>query len=141
MIVGIHPPTNHTAILLKASPKGEGVHPSPNETQAPGPERLPNESNERNLQSLIRRSTPSGMQWSEHRAMEPEPQQSHGNPDQSRFGGFHIWTFEAELLISGAVVFGLLQVAPHITRFFDNALVRLEGHLRVLANLGVGYSR
>lgn len=31
--------------------------------------------------------------------MEPEPQQSHGNPDQSRFGGFHIRTFEAELLI------------------------------------------
>lgn len=71
--------------------------------------------------------------------MEPEPHQSQGKPEQSRFGGLHIRTFEAELLISGAVVFGLLQVAPHITRFFDETLVRLEGYLRVLADLGISY--
>jgi hypothetical protein len=35
MIVDIHPFMHHAAILLKASPKGEGLYPSPKETLRP----------------------------------------------------------------------------------------------------------
>jgi len=57
----------------------------------------------------------------------------------SRFSGLHTRTFEAELLISGAVVFGLFQVQPVISRFFGEMLVRLEGQFRGLALLGQTY--
>lgn len=59
--------------------------------------------------------------------------------ERSRFSSLHARTFEGELLISGAVVFGLLQVPPLIARFFDEALIRLEGHLRLIAVYGLTY--
>ena len=57
----------------------------------------------------------------------------------SRFSGIHTRTFEAELLISGAVVFGLFQAQPVLSRFFDGMLVRLEGQLRSVVLLGQTY--
>jgi len=57
----------------------------------------------------------------------------------SRFSGLHTRTFEAELLISGAVVFGLFQVQPVLSRFFDEMLVRVEGQLRMVVLLGQTY--
>jgi hypothetical protein len=71
--------------------------------------------------------------------METDAQNRHATPEQSRFGSLHVRTFEAELLISGAVVFGLLQAPQIVNRFFDAALDRLEGHLRVLAAYGLTY--
>jgi hypothetical protein len=71
--------------------------------------------------------------------METDTQNRHATPEQSRFGSLHVRTFEAELLISGAVVFGLLQAPQFVFRFFDAALDRLEGHLRVLAAYGLTY--
>jgi len=63
-----------------------------------------------------------------------EPQ---GSP--SRFAGLHARTYEMELLISGAVVFGLLQLPPLI----DHALLRLveglAGDLRYVVPLLLGY--
>jgi hypothetical protein len=67
----------------------------------------------------------------------PEPQ-SGATP--SRFSGFHIRTFEAELLISGAVVFGLFQLPPLMSRYFETVLVRFDGHLRTVALLGQTYT-
>ena len=66
----------------------------------------------------------------------PEPQ---NESTPSRFSGIHTRTFEAELLISGAVVFGLFQVQPVISRFFDEMLVRVEGPLRLVVLLGQTY--
>jgi len=57
----------------------------------------------------------------------------------SRFSGIHTRTFEAELLISGAVVFGLFQARPVLSRFFDEMLVRLDGPLRAVVLLGQTY--
>ena len=57
----------------------------------------------------------------------------------SRFSGLHTRTFEAELLISGGVVFGLFQAAPVISRFFDEMFVRSEGQLRLVVLLGQTY--
>lgn len=67
----------------------------------------------------------------------PEPQ-SGATP--SRFSGIHTRTFEAELLISGAVVFGLFQLPPLMSRYFETVVVRFEGHLRTVALLGQTYT-
>ena len=66
----------------------------------------------------------------------PEPQ-TESTP--SRFSGIHTRTFEAELLISGAVVFGLFQLQPVIARFFNEMLVGVEGPLRLVVLLGQTY--
>ena len=58
---------------------------------------------------------------------------------KSRFSGLHIRTYEAELLISGVVIFALVQVAPHVTRFFETLQWRLEGHQRMMAIFGQTY--
>ena len=57
----------------------------------------------------------------------------------SRFTGLHARTYEMELLISGAVVFGLLQLPPLV----DHALLRLveglAGDLRIVVPMLLGY--
>jgi hypothetical protein len=71
--------------------------------------------------------------------METMAQDPRATPEPSRFGSLHVRTFEAELLISGAVVFGLIQAPQFVIPFFDAALDRLAGHFRVLAAYGLTY--
>ncbi len=73
------------------------------------------------------------------RDMDNDDQNLRDTSERSRFSSLHPRTFEAELLISGAVVFGLLQVPPLIARLFDEALIRLEGHIRLIAVYGLTY--
>lgn len=54
-----------------------------------------------------------------NRDMDTDTRSPRATPDQSRFRSLRARTFEGELLISGAVVFGLLQVPLLIARFFD----------------------
>ena len=58
---------------------------------------------------------------------------------KSRFSGLHIRTYEAELLISGAVVFGLFRLAPAVSRYFETVGLRLEGNQRAIAIYGEMY--
>ncbi len=58
---------------------------------------------------------------------------------ESRFSGLHTRTYEAELLISGAVVFGLFRLIPVVSRFFDRVDAGLEGHHRLVMVYGQGY--
>ncbi len=57
----------------------------------------------------------------------------------SRFADLHNRTFEMELLISGVVVFALLQVPPHIHRALDLLTATLHGALRSLVIYGYVY--
>ncbi len=68
----------------------------------------------------------------------PEPLDRTG-AGESRFTGIHTRTYEAELLISGAVVYGLFQIAPSVPRFFEAVNWRLEGHQRLVAIYGQTY--
>lgn len=52
-------------------------------------------------------------------------------PKTSRFARFHNQTFEMELLVSGAVTFGLLQVASWLGEPFARSVIYLDGHLRL----------
>lgn len=58
---------------------------------------------------------------------------------RSRFSGFHARTYEMELLISGAVVFGLIHLPPIIERISISFLAGLEGNLRLMGVLGQVY--
>ena len=58
---------------------------------------------------------------------------------KSRFSGIHTRTYEAELLISGAVVFGLFRLAPSVSRYFESLEYRLEGQQRMVAIYGQMY--
>ncbi|MCD4749708.1 MAG: hypothetical protein K8R59_10070 [Thermoanaerobaculales bacterium] len=58
---------------------------------------------------------------------------------RSRFGAFHARTYEMELLVSGAVVFGLIHLPPVFERMFTSFRASLEGNLRLIGILGQGY--
>lgn len=57
----------------------------------------------------------------------------------SRFAGFHARTYEMELLLSGAVVFALLQLPPLLSVAFDRFRAGLAGDLRILGLYGESY--
>ncbi len=54
---------------------------------------------------------------------------------RSRFGGLHLRTYEMELLISGALVFGLVHAPAVLQRWFDGWLAELAGELRIVGVL------
>lgn len=58
---------------------------------------------------------------------------------RSRFSGFHARTYEMELLISGAVVFGLIHLPPIIERISISFLAGLEGNVHTMGILGQVY--
>ncbi|RLE30261.1 MAG: hypothetical protein DRJ61_13080, partial [Acidobacteria bacterium] len=58
---------------------------------------------------------------------------------RSRFSGFHARTYEMELLISGAVVFGLIHLPPIIERISTSFLAGLEGNLSLFGFMGQIY--
>ena len=58
---------------------------------------------------------------------------------RSRFSGFHARTYEMELLISGAVVFGLIHLPPVIERISTSFLAGLEGNLSLIGFMGQVY--
>ncbi len=58
---------------------------------------------------------------------------------RSRFSGFHARTYEMELLVSGAVVFGLIHLPPIIERAFTSYIASLEGNLRLIGLLSQIY--
>lgn len=66
----------------------------------------------------------------------PEPVDA-GN--RSRFGELHSRTYEMELLVSGAVVFGLLQLPGPLVAAFDRYRSVLAGGLRTVESLAQGY--
>jgi hypothetical protein len=70
--------------------------------------------------------------------MSHEPETG-GEPQKSRFSALHTRTHEAELLVSGAVVFGLFHVAPIVSVFFTGLESRLEGMQRMAAIYGQLY--
>ena len=60
------------------------------------------------------------------RANEPEPSGS----EHSRFSSLHSRTYEMELLLSGAVLFGLVKLAPFLSMSFDRLGAGLAGNLQ-----------
>lgn len=52
-----------------------------------------------------------------------------GTGESSRFRGLHARTYEMELLVSGAVVFGLVKLPPIIAPAFDRFRDGLEGRM------------
>jgi hypothetical protein len=60
-------------------------------------------------------------------------------PQHSRFGELHARTYEMELLVSGAVVFGLLLLPPVVTRAFERFTEGLVGDLRLVTSAIQGY--
>lgn len=57
----------------------------------------------------------------------------------SRFRGLHARTYEMELLVSGAVVFGLLQLPTRVDAGFDRLAAGMTGSLRLLTGAISGY--
>lgn len=57
----------------------------------------------------------------------------------SRFSRFHARTYEIELLVSGAVVFGLIHLPPIIERISTSYIASLDGNLRMIGILGQVY--
>ncbi|MCG6963403.1 MAG: hypothetical protein LJE95_09065 [Acidobacteria bacterium] len=60
-------------------------------------------------------------------------------PDRSRFGELHTRTYEMELLVSGAVVFGLLQLPGVLGPAFERFHASLSGGLRLLGGAAQSY--
>lgn len=58
---------------------------------------------------------------------------------RSRFSGLHARTYEMELLLSGALVFGLIQLPPIVQRVFTSYMASLEGNIRLIGILGQAY--
>ncbi|MCK5378603.1 MAG: hypothetical protein KAJ78_04330 [Acidobacteria bacterium] len=58
---------------------------------------------------------------------------------RSRFSGLHARTYEMELLVSGALVFGLIHVPPVFDRWFTSFRASLDGTLRLLGTIGPAY--
>jgi len=58
---------------------------------------------------------------------------------RSRFAEYHSRTYEMELLVSGAVVFGLIHLPPVIARVFDSFRAGLEGNVRLIGVFGQIY--
>jgi len=58
---------------------------------------------------------------------------------RSRFAEYHSRTYEMELLVSGAVVFGLIHLPPIIARVFDSFRAGLEGNVRLIGLFGQIY--
>ncbi len=69
---------------------------------------------------------------------EPRPSEK-PESHRSRFSGFHARTYEMELLISGAVVFGLIHLPPIVERISTSFLAGLEGNVRLMGHLGQVY--
>lgn len=72
-------------------------------------------------------------------ARNADPPESDEPVRHSRFVGFHARTYEMELLVSGAVVFGLVQLPGVIDRAATSLLAGLEGHSRTIGTLGYAY--
>lgn len=71
-------------------------------------------------------------------AIDPTASQTPEN-HESRFSGFHARTYEMELLLSGALVFGLIQLPPIVQRVFSSYMASLEGDIRLIGLLGQAY--
>ncbi len=71
-----------------------------------------------------------------HEIQEPAAQPS---GDRSRFGDLHTRTYEMELLVSGAVVFGLLQLPRILYPVFDRFDASLAGDVRLLGAFAESY--
>lgn len=73
--------------------------------------------------------------------MEHEkPPELDASKPHSRFSGMHLRTYEMELLVSGAVVFALVQLPPHLRHLFDSTVGQMSGTLRMTAIVGVMYA-
>ena len=72
---------------------------------------------------------------------QPHPAKDADEPaTQSRFGALHARTYEMELLVSGAVVLGLLQLPPVVRAAFARFRAGLEdGGLRLVVGAGQSY--
>lgn len=60
--------------------------------------------------------------------------------NRSRFGDLHSRTYEMELLVSGAVVFGLLQLPRVLYPAFDRFRASLAGDIRLLGTFAESYA-
>lgn len=71
----------------------------------------------------------------------PEDETTSQEPTRSasRFTGLHARTYEMELLVSGAVVLGLLQLPPVVEGVFARLMEGLAGDLRLVVALLQGY--
>ncbi|MEN8164578.1 MAG: hypothetical protein ABFS37_10650 [Acidobacteriota bacterium] len=58
---------------------------------------------------------------------------------RSRFSGFHARTYEMELLLSGALVFGLIHLPAVVDTWSTSFRAGLSGNLRMLGALGPVY--
>ncbi|MBZ0112670.1 MAG: hypothetical protein K8J08_09425 [Thermoanaerobaculia bacterium] len=58
----------------------------------------------------------------------------------SRFSDLHSRTFEMELLVSGAVVFALIQIPPRLQSWFESVNMATEGSLRLFGVYGYTYA-
>ncbi len=68
-----------------------------------------------------------------------EPTRAGGSRRSSRFAGLHARTYEMELLLSGAVVLGLIHLPPAVRRAFDTFTADLAGGSRLLALFAQAY--
>lgn len=69
----------------------------------------------------------------------PETESPAGPTGWSRFAGLHTRTFEMELLISGAVVFGLIQLPPIVGAGFARFRAGLAEDIRLVGSYGEVY--